>query len=518
MRAVVSGKEMKAIDRRSIEEFGIPSMVLMERAALAVADEAWEFLKKTERKRVCAVCGFGNNGADGIAAVRILKLRGADGMILLAKESGQQSKEFETQLAIARRLSIPVCTLEDFIPGSFDLILDAVFGIGLSRNLEGVWASMTAFIMEQKEKKKVPVLAVDLPSGISSDTGVVMGTAVFADVTVTFGEKKIGQTLFPGRTACGRLVIADIGFVPETEEAAENHVMALKREDLSMIPGRRSDSNKGTWGKVLVIAGSRNMAGAAYFSALGAYKCGAGLVKILTVEENRQVLQDRLPEAILSVYDREWAGERPEELKEYIREQTRWADVIVLGPGIGTEPYVKTMVEAVLEDAYVPIILDADAINLAAEWPYLKGYFTENIIVTPHMREMERLTEIPMEELKADPIGAASEFAAQYGLTCVLKDAATVTARKDGKIFINESGSPAMAKGGSGDVLTGVIAGLIAIGMDDCDAAALGVYVHGLAGEAAEKKFGAHSVLAGELAACLGEVLRGESGQKEEKD
>ena len=184
------------------------------------------------------------------------------------------------------------------------------------------------------------------------------------------------------------------------------------------------------------------------------------------------------------------------------------ADVIVLGPGIGMEDYARCMVENVLKDAYVPIILDADALNLAAEYRELTGYFTENIIVTPHMKEMSRLTGIQIEEMKENPVRTAREFADQYGVVCVLKDAATVIAGRDGKTFVNGSGTPAMAKGGSGDVLTGVIAGLVALGLEESDAAALGVYVHGLAGEAAEKHFGVHGVLAGEIADCLPEVYR----------
>ena len=181
--------------------------------------------------------------------------------------------------------------------------------------------------------------------------------------------------------------------------------------------------------------------------------------------------------------------------------------MIVLGPGIGTEEYARTMVETVLGEAYVPIILDADAINLAARYPYLKNYFTENIILTPHLSECGRLIEKSVDEIREDLIGTAKDISDQYGVTCVLKDAATVIARKDGKVFVNTSGTPAMAKGGSGDVLCGVIAGFLALGMDECEAASLGVYVHGLAGEAAERKYGVHSVLAGELADCIGEVI-----------
>jgi NAD(P)H-hydrate epimerase len=533
MRYLVSGKEMKAIDKRTIEEFGIPSMVLMERAALAVFEEAERLLRESGGKTVWAVCGPGNNGADGIAAARMLFLHGFDVMILLPGGAGKTSTEFESQLAIAKKLGLFVSTSEDYIPGTCDLVIDALFGIGLSRELSGVYAELVEMINSQSGAK---VVSVDIPSGINSDTGAVMGQAVTADVTVTFGEIKLGHILFPGREHAGRLVVADVGFVPEdlaisradddfipgdsdpsTSDGGSkssdgikrpvSHVLAYEPADLKRIPERKRNSNKGTFGKVLVIAGAKNMAGAAYLSALAAYRTGAGLVKVFTPEENRLVIQTKLPEAILSTYDTEWAGAEPEEFSELVMEQTGWADVIVLGPGLGQEEYAKNMVETVLSDAYVPIIMDADAINLAAENEYLKGYFTENIILTPHVMEMSRLAGKTVGEIKADPVKAASEFSERYGLTCVLKDAATVTAGRDGKVFVNMSGTPAMAKGGSGDVLTGVIAGLIAIGMEECDAASLGVYVHGLAGEKAEAAVGTHSVLAGELADHLMEVI-----------
>lgn len=507
MRYLVNAGEMKEIDKRSIEEYGIPSLVLMERAALEVAKEAEKLLEaagKAGKGSVWAVCGLGNNGADGIAAGRMLFLKGYRVSIILPGTGGRQSEESMTQLVIAKRLGIPVYTAEDFIPGACDLIIDAVFGIGLSRPVEGVYKTLIDLMVSQGQAS---VVSVDMPSGVSSDTGAVLGAAIGADVTVTFGEAKLGQILFPGRELCGRLAVADIGFVPQEKEKTERYALCCGREDLKRIPKRRAYSNKGTYGRILIIAGAKNMAGAAYLSALAAYRTGAGLVKVVTVEENRPVIQERIPEAVLSTYDAEWAGQYPEEFREYIKTQTGWADAIVLGPGIGQEEYGRTMVEAVLSNAYVPIIMDADAINLAARYPYLKGYFTENIILTPHLAEFSRLTGRSVDEIREDLVGAARQASDQYGVTCVLKDSATVTAGKDGRVFVNASGSPAMAKGGSGDVLTGVIAGFLALGMDECEAASMGVYVHGLAGEAAAGRFGVHSVLAGEIADCLGEVI-----------
>ena len=518
MKAVFSGKEMKEFDARSIKGYGIPSLVLMERAAMAVAEKAEEILEKERAGTVWSVCGFGNNGADGVAAARMLFLKGYDVKIVFPQRDGKGSEELEAQLNVVKRLGIPVMTAED-LPDPVEkkspvqpfrkdgerkrscrgVILDAIFGIGLSRNVEGAYRKLIRWINGQEGMK---VIAVDIPSGISSDNGGVMGDAVRADVTVTFGEKKLGQVLFPGREFCGHLFVKDVGFVPESSAEREKHVQMLDREDLLRIPARMADSNKGTYGKVLV------MAGASLLSARAAYRMGAGLVKVFTPDENRLIVQEKLPEAILATYDAKEAEKDPENFARKIARETEWADVIVLGPGIGMEDYARCMVENVLKDAYVPIILDADALNLAAEYRELTGYFTENIIVTPHMKEMSRLTGIQIEEMKENPVRTAREFADQYGVVCVLKDAATVIAGRDGRTFVNGSGTPAMAKGGSGDVLTGVIAGLVALGLEESDAAALGVYVHGLAGEAAEKRFGVHGVLAGEIADCLPEVYR----------
>ena len=255
MKAVLSGKEMKAFDTRSIRGYGIPSLVLMERAALAVAEKAEEILKKEQAETVWSVCGFGNNGADGVAAARMLFLKGYDVKILFPGRDGKGSEELEAQLNIVKRLGIPVMTAEE-LPDAEEkrspahpfaktvtkanacrgVILDAVFGIGLSRNVEGAYKKLIDWINRNEDMKTI---AVDIPSGISSDTGEVMGDAVRADVTVTFGMKKLGQVLFPGREYCGELLVRDVGFVPESSAEQEKHVQMLDREDLLRIPARR---------------------------------------------------------------------------------------------------------------------------------------------------------------------------------------------------------------------------------------------------------------------------------------
>lgn len=525
MKYTVTGHQMKQIDQDTIVRIGIPSMVLMERASLAVAEAAEELAasdagisgregacrkngrlscRERAKKRILCVCGTGNNGADGIAAGRILHGRGYDVTILLAGNQEHATAENLQQQQIAAQLGVPAVSASDFIPGDYDVIVDAVFGIGLGRNVEGSYQEL---IERLAARNKAAVVAVDIPSGIHSDTGAVMGTALAADVTVTFGYRKNGLLLYPGREYAGRVITADIGFSDVSLERAGWDCRMLEEEDLDQLPRRRADGNKGTFGKLLVIAGSKGMSGAAYLSALAAYRMGAGLVKILTVSDNRTILQTQLPEAVMSFYDPETAMSDEKRFREEIEKQCDWADAIVMGPGLGREAYVEKLVEIVLSHAYVPIVLDADGLNAVADHPGLTRYFTENIIVTPHMREMARLTGKTIAELKANAVEEARAYSSKTGAVCVMKDAVTVTADKDGAAYINGSGCSAMAKGGSGDVLTGVIGALLAQGMDITMAAAYGVFLHGLAGECAARKSNGRSLLTHEIADALQEIL-----------
>lgn len=523
MKYSVTGSQAKAIDRDTIERIGIPSAVLMERAALAVADEVCrrvpaggrapgkvsipeqngdagrDGVLETGSVSVWIACGTGNNGADGIAAGRILKERGYDVTVLLAGNPDRATPEHRLQQQIAEQLGVFMVPAEDFgFPeGACDVLIDALFGIGLAREITGAYRELIERLSCQKQ---AIVFAVDIPSGIHADTGAVLGAALRADVTVTFGFCKNGLVLYPGRSYAGEVETADIGFSMQSLKRAGWDGILLELSDLAALPARRADGNKGTFGKVLLIAGSAGMCGAAYLSALAAYRCGAGLVKILTVPENRPILLSQLPEAIVTVYDPRWTETNPDRLEALIQDQCDWADVIVMGPGLGQEPYVEKLVETVLSRAYVPMVLDADGLNTVAAHPHLRQYFTENIIITPHIGEMARLTGTLAAEIKEAPIETARSYSAAMGITCVMKDAATVTADKDGSVYINTSGCSAMAKAGSGDVLTGVIAGLLAQGMDVTPAAAWGVYLHGRAGEAAAETKGSRSILAHEIA------------------
>lgn len=514
MRALVTGTQMKAIDRTAIQEIGIPSLVLMERAAMAVVEEVKKRTRSQDDIIWCA-CGCGNNGADGVAAARMLHLAGYPVVVIFIGDRRKGSQEFQLQAGVAERLGISLIEYGEFIPGSCDVLVDAVFGVGLSRNVEGEYREFLQMLQEAAPRCTV---AVDMPTGISSDNGKIMGTALRADVTVTFGWEKLGTVLYPGREYAGQVVVADIGFPQmafdmaqkqrqEDELAPGMEICACGPEDLSGLPPRPAYSNKGSFGRVLIVAGSKNMGGAAYLSALAAYRAGAGLVKLLTVEENRSFLLTRLPEAILETYNTEAFGEEPENYRERFEQDCEWADAVVLGPGLGQAGYVRNLVEMILTAACSPVIVDADALNIIAANPYLTAYYTENIIITPHLGEMARLTGTEVSRIRGDLIAAAWEYASRYGITCVLKDAATVTALRDGKICINTSGNSVMAKAGSGDVLTGIIAALLAQGMDEMEGTVLGVYLHGAAGDWYRKKKGPYSMLAGELADCVADVL-----------
>ncbi len=503
----MTGSQMKAIDQYTIQTIGIPSLVLMERAAAAVADTVAEEGKLIWKEKnagvlsVWAVCGTGNNGADGIAAARLLLNRGYEVTVILVGNQDHGTEEYARQKQIARNLDMHLVRWGEFLPGRCDILIDAVFGVGLSREVEGEYRD--AVLMMDRTEAGLKV-AVDIPSGVHSDTGRVLGAAAKAHVTVTFGYEKLGSVLYPGRGYCGRVKVCDIGFPVVSLKAAGETAWAYGPEDLERLPERPEYSNKGTFGRVLAAAGSPGMCGAAYLCALAAYRTGTGLVKILTAEENAKILQQLLPEAVLAVYDPEEAADDPKAFHAQVEKECAWADVIVAGPGLGMSKAARLLVREFLMNAYVPMVLDADALNVIAADQELSQYYTDNIIITPHLGEMSRLSGKTVEQIQENLIGTASEYSSAHGICCCLKDAAAVVTGREGQCYVNTSGNNSMAKAGSGDVLAGTIAGLLAQGAEIWDAATLGVYIHGLAGDRIRQKKGAHGLLARELAEELG--------------
>lgn len=484
---------MKAADRYTIQSLKIPSLTLMERAAASCVKVIEE--KGYRLSHICAVCGSGNNGGDGFAVARMFAEKGyrvtavmAGNPNHLTEEAAFQKKLFEETGAVLS---------DEFTDGEYSIIIDALFGVGLSREVTGRYFE----IIQKINATDAVKVAVDIPSGVSADTGAVLGTAVRADCTVTFQAEKLGLLLYPGKEYAGEVITTDIGvsekpFTDDCKVACTIEPVDYKK----LLPERKADSNKGTYGKVLMISGSRGMSGAAYLNALGAYRAGAGLVQIYTAEENRIILQSQLPEAIITTFD--FYDER-----ELIR-LLNWADVVCIGSGIGIGEKSWKLVRTTLEQVSVPCVIDADGLNLLAEHrKYLKETGMENVILTPHMKEFSRLTGKEVAEIRADRMRLLREFTEDTGCTCILKDARTVILSGRERACLNLSGCAAMAKAGAGDVLAGIVAGLLAQKVPAEEAAVLGVYLHGCAGEYAAKKRGNYSILAREIAEMLGNVM-----------
>lgn len=485
MEYLVHSREMKACDENTISYYKVPSMVLMERAALGFAETL--LARQVPMRRVLVICGTGNNGGDGMAIARLLFLRGIPVSFYIAGDKRKFSPEAKQQYQILQQYQVPESGLETEPEPEDTVIVDALFGIGLSRKVEGEMADCIEWMNRCGGYKA----AVDIPSGVSADDGQILGCAFRADLTVTFGYRKVGMLLYPGADVCGEIVIRDIGIGAKSWRDKKPTVYALADRDCREHLGRKRDGHKGTFGKVLLIAGSVNMAGAAVLSARAAYHTGCGLVKVYTPEENRVVLQTAVPEAILTTYQEK----KPD--MAVLNEALNWADVIVLGPGLGNGETARRIVENVLRNGAVPMVVDADALNIIAEQPQQLLRPHTELILTPHVGEMARLSSLAVSYIKEKLISTAEEFAREYNVICVLKDARTITAVPYRGTYLNTSGNCGMATAGSGDVLSGIIGSLAAQGVP-CDIAApLGVYLHGRAGDEAAARMGTHGLTAG---------------------
>ncbi|MCM1126786.1 MAG: NAD(P)H-hydrate dehydratase [Lachnospiraceae bacterium] len=501
MQYAVTAAEMKQYDRETILRVGIPSLVLMERAAL----ETVRILCKERGRihRALILAGTGNNGGDGLAVGRILASKGIKVTFLLAGNWDKLSEETARQKEILLNSGFSILRkLED---GEYDIVIDALLGIGLSREVEGEYAELIKSANAMKLRGAY-ICSVDIPSGICADTGRVMGCAVKADLTTAFAFAKRGELLYPGREYAGKLVVCDIGIPGCVLKGQSPAAVYPEREDaFRMLPARRPDGNKGTFGKVLLIAGSYDMCGACILAGSSIFKAGAGMVKIITPQCNREILQSTLPEAMLYSYQ-----EMPETRR--IQESLEWADVAAIGPGMGTGKAAEFLLMYCLENSRIPMVLDADALNLIGREQklaeLLAGQQGEHIVLTPHPGELVRLSGLDMECYRADRMKVIGETLQKYDCTLVAKDAVTLTiGRKEGELLINTSGNDGMAAAGSGDVLTGIISGLLAQKMPCFEAAGLSVFLHGLAGEAASKENGRYGMTAMDIVRHLPDVM-----------
>jgi hydroxyethylthiazole kinase-like uncharacterized protein yjeF len=506
---IATAQQIRNIDRRAIREFGIPGMVLMENAASAVMAEMEKFFDGLGHMRIGIVCGKGNNGGDGLALARRLSIRGAAVRVVLLSPFSAVTGEAKINLAILRRMDVDIIqhaamrSLADIISWS-DVLVDAVLGVGLSSPLKGVYAQAVTMMNAAGRH----IVAVDIPTGIDADTGAVMGTAVKADLTVTMGLLKRGLILYPGALHAGTVRVADIG-IPSGAIEKENINLALldRGSAWGVIPSRQRDAHKGDYGHLMVVGGSPGKAGAAAMAARGALRTGAGLVSVATPNAIVPIIQSQLAEAMCIPSAESIEGTLGIGAVDELLKAADAMSAVAIGPGLSTHFETVQAVRNLIQSMACPLVVDADGLNALAGHTNILKRTKAPVILTPHPGEMGRLLSIAAADVQKDRVGVASRFAREFNVTLVLKGAGTVVAVPDGRVFINSSGNPGMATGGTGDVLTGMIGGLLAQGFTSGQAACMGVYLHGLAGDLAAKEKGEAALIAGDLIEKIPEAM-----------
>ncbi|MDY6796284.1 MAG: NAD(P)H-hydrate dehydratase [Actinomycetota bacterium] len=505
---VVYSREMKALDRAAIEE-GIPSLDLMERAGRAVAEQARDMLGLCTGRELAVLAGKGNNGGDGFVAARYLEAWGAGVKVYLLDGGGDITQDSAINYKRFLDSGGEVITgeasaLEKHLR-DVDLVIDTIFGVGFHGKAEGDYGMAIAVV----NGCDAPVLAVDIPSGMEADTGATQGPVVDAARTVTFAWPKTGLYLYPGAEKVGELVVADIGIPPRLlEEMVESQVYTIEGEEIAdMLPRRSSHAHKGMCGKVLVVAGSEGLTGAAALCCRSAMRTGAGLVTLGIPAGLNHIMEVKLTE-VMTLPLRDTEGRALSEgAVDQVVEFLEDYDVLALGPGLGTSmPTVKAVSE-LLKRVEKPVVLDADGINAASmKTRSLEGR-DHPTIVTPHPGELGRLLEKSAGDIQVSRLESALEAARRFRCVVVLKGANTIVADPGGSAYFNPLALPGLATAGSGDVLTGCVASFVAQGLKPIDAALCGVHTHGRAAELAVHMVGPIGMLAGDVISHLPLVL-----------
>lgn len=501
MKKILTSSEMKKYDAYTINEIGIPSMVLMERAAISVYEEVVKYADDTNRKpehiKVLVVCGTGNNGGDGLAVARLLSQKGFFVKVVLYGDREKLSHECRQQYEILQRLNLGISTQTDEV--EYDIIIDSLFGIGLSRPLGGGYAALICDLNQRNAYK----IAVDIPSGLCADTGRVLGVSFKADLTVTFGFCKRGLLVGDGMLYAGQILCKDIGIYDCGLQQSGTDAWVLDEEIKELLPVRKPNGNKGTFGKVFIYAGSEETFGAALLCAKSALSAGAGMIKVLCPAKLKDFMLHEIPEAMLLCYGNETPQE---ELESEIMDALLWCDSVVAGPGIGINKFSSFLLQILLKYAKVPMVLDADALNLLSSDDELKQLLlytnkknNRELVITPHLGEMSRLLNCSVGKLKEEPFEMARKLSKSYDAIAVCKDARTILCQDEKDFYINTSGNHGMATAGSGDVLAGILGAYSAISDDVYKDAAIAVCLHGKAGDVAADMVGMRALTASHM-------------------
>ena len=509
---VLNTKQMRDADRRTIEEIGIPSIVLMENAGRQVVAAIESTFDTIGSMHVAVLCGRGNNGGDGFVVARTLLEHDVDVSVFLVGRAADVKEDARINLDILRNLGVDVVEVGDAAAWELhatdvlgaDLIVDALFGTGLTSPLSGIFETVIADVNTSAR----PVVAVDLPSGLSADEPEVRGPAIDATVTVTLAAPKLPLVLPPGETRAGNLVIADVG-IPESVigEVEGPWVEILTKESMrALVEPRAQDSHKGDYGRVLIVAGSPGKTGAAALTGLAALRSGAGLVTVATPSRCVPIVAALGAEYMtLPLAETEEGGVASVAVDQVLAFE---ADVIAVGPGLGRSAEARAFVHALVERCGVPLVLDADAVLAFAEEPdRLIGRDGTDLIITPHPGEMAALVGLPVEEVQAHRLQVARDFASTHRVHVILKGHRTLVSSPEGRTFINLTGNAGMATAGAGDVLTGAVAAWAGQLLDAEAACTLAVYLHGLAGDLAEADEGEVGMIAGDILGRLGDAV-----------
>ncbi len=504
---VVTPEQMRKLDKIAMEQYGIPGAVLMENAGRRIAKEAVK-LSGGGGKPMVLIAGKGNNGGDVMVAARHLFNNNVPIRMFLLGKPEDLKGDAGINAGILTRMGIPIETLasaEDLASLGQALkwghvVVDGIFGTGFRGEVEG----LPLEVIRAVNQSGCTVVSMDIPSGMDGETGRICGECIRASITVTFGFPKAGFFQYPGAGCAGRLVVADISIPRCIAPESGPDMTLLTGEYVSgIIPDRRPDAHKGSYGRAAVIGGSEGMTGAVVLSSLGCIKSGAGLVRAALPGALNYVLENRVIEAMSVPLGEGTQLKLDGETEGRLKKVLDWADAIVLGPGMGVDDDRVRLTEFVLANARVPLVLDADALNcLALDMGLLKRA-AGPVVLTPHPGEMARLTGMGIDEIQHNRIGAARAFAEKWGTVTVLKGANSVIAHPVGNIYINTSGNPGMASGGSGDVLAGIIASFAAQGLDPVKAACAAVYIHGRAGDLLAEEKGVYGLTATGLADCI---------------
>jgi hydroxyethylthiazole kinase-like uncharacterized protein yjeF len=503
---VVTAEEMRIIDRKTIEGYGIPGAVLMERAGFSVTSMIKQVFSP---RKVIIMSGSGNNGGDGLVVARNLYNEGWDVKVFLTVKIEDLKGDALLQYRVANKLGLKIYPINDFLTQHSSLItrhciiVDALLGTGLSKNVTGLLSEVINLI----NRSNVPIISVDIPSGISSDNGQIMGEAVRADYTVTFGLPKRGHLLYPGAQHSGKLFIEDIGFPEELLNSEKLHIELLMKDKVSaLIPQRPRYSHKGNYGHVLIVAGSKGKTGAAIMAAKACIRSGAGLVTIGIPKSLADIFQSRVTEEMTLILPDKGDGTLSQRafrvILNFLNDR---ATTLAIGPGISVSDDTKKLMDTLIKTSTTPMVIDADGINSLKGERAIFSKSKAPIILTPHPGEMAGLlgkqkgVTVKSQDIERNRINVAVSFTKETGTVLVLKGVPTIIAEPDGKAYINSTGNPGMASAGTGDVLTGMISGFLSQGLSPVQASILGVYMHGFAGDSAAAEKGEHSLIATDI-------------------